>query len=345
MTVKISRQTPVINNLPPGKIPKEAINGQSPVILKGVVKHWPLVMLGKQSSRKVVDYLTPYYNGKPSFAYVGGSDIKGRFFYNEDATQLNYQSEQVQVDAFLERLIEVEDQPNPPSLYIASNVIDTHFPGLREHNDLTIPRPQSDIPLESNRVSIWIGNKTTACAHYDASDNLACCIMGKRRFTLFPPSQVENLYPGPLHLTPGGQALSMVDFDNPDFDKYPNFKIALDHAEIAKLEPGDVLYLPSMWWHQVEGLANFNVLVNYWWSESPLYCGAAMNVLYHAMLSMRHKPEHEKRAWKHLFDYYIFDNTGKAAAHLPEQAQGYLGELDPQKARSLRAMLLNKLNR
>lgn len=70
-----------------------------------------------------------------------------------------------------------------------------------------------------------------------------------------------------------------------------------------------------------------------------------MNVLYHAMLSMRHKPEHEKRAWKHLFDYYIFDNTGKAAAHLPEQAQGYLGELDPQKARSLRAMLLNKLNR
>ena len=73
--------------------------------------------------------------------------------------------------------------------------------------------------------------------------------------------------------------------------------------------------------------------------------GPAMNVLYHALLSLRDKPEHEKLAWKHIFDYYIFGDAEQAAEHLPEPARGYLGELDVAKSKMLRAMLLNKLNR
>jgi hypothetical protein len=70
-----------------------------------------------------------------------------------------------------------------------------------------------------------------------------------------------------------------------------------------------------------------------------------MNVLYHALLSLRDKPEHEKRAWKHIFDYYIFDDAGQAGEHLSEEARGYLGEMNLTKSKMLRAMLLNKLNR
>lgn len=341
----IAAKTQVIDNCSLGLIPEEILTGEKPVILKGIVRDWKLVELGLQSTQKTVDYLKQHYNGKPSFGYFGEPSVKGRFFYDENITRLNYDNKPTRVDDFLDQLLASLDNPCPPSLYIASNLIDSHFPQLRAENDIDIPRPVCDLPLEPARAGIWIGNRTTACCHYDTSDNLACCVVGKRRFTLFPPDQIANLYPGPLDITPGGQALSMVDFNDPDFNQYPNFKDALSTAQVAELEPGDALYLPSMWWHQVEGLNPFNILINYWWTNAPTHTGAAMNVLYHAMLSLRDKPLHEKQGWKHIFDYYIFGDGEQAAHHLPEHAQGYLGHLDPQKARALRAMLLNKLNR
>ncbi|WP_438862328.1 cupin-like domain-containing protein [Neptunicella sp.] len=342
----IKSKTKVVENASQGQCLQEVIAEAKPAILKGLVKHWPLVQLGKQSPHNVVDYLKQHYNGAPSFGYFGKPELKGRFFYDERVTRLNYDNKQVQIDEFLDLILDTLTEPEPPSYYIASNVIDSHFPQLRAENDIDIPRPEAEFPVESIRASIWIGNRTTACCHYDASDNIACCVVGQRRFTLFPPDQIGNLYPGPLHLTPGGQALSMVDFANPDLNTYPHFSEAIANGQVAELEPGDALYLPAMWWHQVESLSSFNTLINYWWSESPRYTGAAMNVLYHAMLSLRDKPEHERQAWKHIFDYYIFsDDKTRAAQHLPEQAQGFLGKLDPNKTRALRAMLLNKLNR
>ncbi|KXI30729.1 cupin-like domain-containing protein [Paraglaciecola hydrolytica] len=341
----IKTLTKVIENCPAGQIPAEIFVSPEPIILKGIVSDWKLVKLGLQSPQASIDYLKQHYNGRPSFGYFGSSSLKGRFFYDEHVTRLNYENKQIRIDEFLDLILATIDDPLPPSLYIASNLIDSHFPQLRADNDIVIPRPDSTTPVESIRAGIWIGNRTTACCHYDMSDNLACCVVGKRRFTLFPPEQIANLYPGPLDITPGGQALSMVDFAEPDLNLYPNFPEALAHGQIAELEAGDALYLPSMWWHQVEGLSPFNILINYWWSEAPQYTGTAMNVLYHAMLSLRDKPEHEKQAWRHVFDYYIFGDGQQAAQHLPEHAQGHLGKLDPMKARTLRAMLLNKLNR
>jgi hypothetical protein len=169
--------------------------------------------------------------------------------------------------------------------------------------------------------------------------------VGRRRFTLFPPEQVDNLYPGPLDLTPGGQAVSMVDFDAPDFERYPRFRDALAAAQVADLEPGDVLVYPALWWHQVEALGPFNVLVNYWWNAAPAFMDTPMNTLLHGLLSLRDRPDFEKQAWKRLFDYYVFGPADRAGEHLPEDARGDLGPMDDRKARRLRAYLLNRLNR
>ncbi|ROQ21689.1 cupin-like protein [Marinimicrobium koreense] len=343
--VTIATKTAVITDCSSESLDESVIASKKPVIIKGLVKHWKLVDEGRQSDSSAIRYLNSYYNGRPSFACIGPPEIQGRYFYNDNRTQLNYDIKKTTIDEVLDLIEKGFEEENPTSYYIASNVIDTHFPGFRAENDIAIPRPDLGYPIEDVRASIWIGNRTTACCHYDASDNLACCTVGKRRFTLFPPDQIANLYPGPLTPTPGGQALSMVDFDNPDFEQYPNFAEAIEHGQVADLEPGDALYLPSMWWHQVESKSRFNVLINYWWSDSAKHMGPAMNVLYHALLSLRDKPEHEKQAWKHIFDYYIFGDPDRAGAHLPEEARGYLGEIDSAKARMLRALLLNKLNR
>lgn len=341
----ITATTTVITDYTQEALDDSILSSTEPVIIKGLVSHWKLVEQGRQSASNAIDYLKSHYNGNPSFACIGAPEIQGRFFYNAEGTELNYQTQQMRIDDVLDLIQAGFSEKNPTSYYIASNVIDTHFPDFRRENDIVIPRPEANVPLEDLRVSIWIGNRTTACCHYDASDNMACCVVGKRRFTLFPPDQIANLYPGPLSPTPGGQALSMVDFDNPDFTQYPKFSEAIKHGQIAELEAGDALYLPSMWWHQVESLSPFNVLVNYWWSNSARHMGSAMNVLYHALLSLRDKPEHEKLAWKHIFDYYIFGEADQAGKHLSGQARGYLDEIDLAKSKMLRALLLNKLNR
>jgi hypothetical protein len=232
------------------------------------------------------------------------------------------------------------DDPQPPTDYIASTTIDASLPGFRKDNDLPFAGHGLD-PL----ASIWIGSRTIASCHYDAPNNIACCAVGKRRFTLFPPEQIFNLYPGPLEPTPGGQAISLVDFANPDFERYPRFREALEACQIADLEPGDAIFMPSMWWHHVEARSAFNTLINYWWSTSPKFIPSPMNALYHALWTLRDRPEREKRAWKNVFEYYVFGPAERAGEHLPEQARGALGPVDELMARRIRAMLLNNLNR
>ena len=111
------------------------------------------------------------------------------------------------------------------------------------------------------------------------------------------------------------------------------------------MEPGDAIFIPSMWWHHVEGLSSFNILINYWWRQSPAFIDTPVNVLNHAMLSLRDLPTKQRLAWQDLFNYYIFDFDKNKVAHIPEHLRGVLSPIDEMQARKLRAQLLGKLNR
>jgi hypothetical protein len=86
-------------------------------------------------------------------------------------------------------------------------------------------------------------------------------------------------------------------------------------------------------------------MINYWWNTSPAFMDTPQNTLLHALLSLRDRPEQEKRAWRAIFDYYVFGPAELAGAHLPEHARGNLGPMDEMRARQLRAYLLNRFNR
>ena len=338
------RATREIGGIAPDAIPYAALlEAQEPAILKGVARHWPLVQRGLEGAEAAIAYLAGFDGGARITGFTGAPGIGGRFAYTDDLTGLNFASERVFLAEFLDRIRAHLGDAAPPSFYVGSTDLDAYLPGLRAGNDLVLNDPMFDAnpPL----ASIWIGNRTTAAAHYDMSNNLACCMVGRRRFTLFPPDQVANLYPGPLEPTPGGQVVTMVDFRAPDFDRYPRFREALDAAQVAELEPGDVLFYPALWWHQVDALDPFNAMINYWWNTSPAFMDTPQNTLLHALLSLRDRPEAEKRGWRALFDYYVFGPADRAGAHLPEHASGALGPLDETKARRLRAQLLNRLNR
>ncbi len=342
--LQIERKTKILEGVSPDAIPyADLLRSDEPAILKGVVKEWPLVQSGKESPGTAMRYLLSFHNGKPVVTYSCEPNIGGRYFYNDELTGLNFKAGRAPLADVLERISSTIGETQAPSHYIGSTDLDIYFPGLRAKNDLVLNDPMftNNPPI----VSAWIGSRTIASAHYDMSNNIACCMVGRRRFTLFPPEQVANLYPGPLEPTPGGQVVSMVDFRNPDFDRYPRFRKALDAAQVADLEPGDILFYPAMWWHHVEALDDFNIMINYWWNTSPAFMDTPQNTMLHALLSLRDRPAHEKRAWKALFDYYVFGDGSVPAAHLPAHAQGNLGPMDEVKARRLRALLLQRLNR
>lgn len=325
----------------PDALPLDALlDGGEPVVLRGLVREWPLVEAGRASAGAAIDYLLGFYDGRPIQYSRGDPDVAGRPFYKPGFTELNTVALRGRLDDYLAEVSSHRDDPRPPTFYMASALVDGCLPGLRAGNDLGFAALGVHAP-----PAIWIGNRTIASCHYDAPNNIACVAVGRRRFTLFPPDQIANLYPGPLEPSPGGQAVTLVDFAAPDYERFPRFRDALPSARRAELEPGDAIFIPSMWWHQVEGLDAFNVLVNYWWSSMPAHIPTPMHALYHAMWTIRDRPEREKQAWREVFEYYVFGAADRAGAHLPEAARKVLGPIDDTLARQLRAMLIGKLNR
>jgi len=340
----ITNKVKILEGLTPQTIPFDELFSQGqPVILKGLVKDWPLVKAGKKSSLKIMETLEQHYSKRPMLVYKAPPEIKARFGYNKTCTGFNFTSNRTTIPDVFNIIRNQLTEDEHDYLYINSLRFDEGFPELNQSNQLTFDH--SEFQNNQPVAKIWLGTESVAAAHYDQPKNIACCVVGKRRFTLFPPDQIENLYPGPLSPTPGGQVVTLADLSKPDFERFPRLKEALKNAHIADLEPGDALYYPSMWWHEVEAFSRFNAMVNYWWMEASPYLGSPMDALMHAMMSVRDRPPQEKEAWKALFDYYIFGDSEKVRTHLPQESQGALAPLDENQTRRLGAMLRNNLNR
>ncbi|RPF72825.1 cupin-like domain-containing protein [Aurantiacibacter spongiae] len=330
-----------MEGIDPAAIPfGELIEAQRPVVLAEVAADWPLTRAGRAGAREAAHYLQRYASDAPVTVFHIPSESGGRLHYAAGGTALNFTTSRGDLGQTLADMLETGDGE---ALYVGSADIERFVPGLATENGLDLEHP--DFRHREPIKSIWIGNRTVVPAHYDTSNNLACCTVGRRRFTLFPPDQIANLYPGPLDLTPAGQVVSMVDFDEPDHAAHPGFREALAVSQVAELKPGDVLFYPALWWHRVEALDPFNVMMNYWWNPVPTFVDTPETTVLHAILSLRDRPETEKRAWQAVFDYYVFGDARRAAEHLPPEARGLLGPLDEMAARRLRARILHRMNR
>ncbi len=314
------------------------LEATTPVLLRGLVAHWPLVQAAGQGDAAFCAALRPWADTRVGL-WRGAPAIDGRFGYNEALDGFNFEREIGRFGALLDELLALAAAPEPPALYLGSTELEGSFPGLRATHDL--PALRAHEPL----ASLWLGNRARVAVHFDLPDNIACVVAGRRRFTLFPPGQVGNLYVGPLEFTPAGQPISLVDHARPDLRRFPRYAQALAQAQVFELGPGDALFIPSQWWHGVESLGPVNALVNFWWRRVPAHMDTPLNTLLLALLSLRELPPHQRQAWRALFEHYVFDADDDTAAHIPPAARGVLGPMDATQARRLRAHLLNRLNR
>lgn len=312
------------------------LNSDSPVVFRGLISEWPAVIAATASAEAFSTYLETFDTGNPVTAMLGDAKYQGRLFYNKTMDGFNFERIRLSLKEAILKILTAQNVRDAPSLYVGSTNIDHWLPGFRANNDLPVAELE---PL----ASIWIGNRSTVAAHYDFPSNIACVVAGQRRVTLFPPDQLENLYVGPIDLTPAGQPISLVDLKEPDYNRFPRFRDAEKVSQMVELFPGDAILIPSMWWHHMEATSPFNVLVNYWWRDTPAYMGPPLSVLQHAVLGLRDLPPKQRAHWKRIFDYYIFNATPESFEHIPEESRGVLNRLDENIAKELRANLRNSL--
>jgi hypothetical protein len=336
----VSAPAPIqeISGVDPAALPDALLESTQPLVVRGLVSRWPMVDAARRSDDAAGAYLRARYSGMKVTVLFAPPQEGGLFFYNHDLTGFNFRRARTTLDAVLNDLQRASRDPEPPTIYVGSTSVDECLPGFRQENDL-------GFGARAPYASIWMGNRTRVAAHHDLPTNLACVVAGRRRFTLFPPAQLANLYVGPFELTPAGQSISLVDFAKPDFARFPRFAEALKQAQVAELSAGDALLIPSLWWHYIEGLDALNVLVNYWWRRAPDFLGAPIAALLHALLAVRDLAPEERAAWQEIFRHYVFEAGDDTAAHIPAARRGALAPLDETSARALRTAILAMLNR
>ncbi len=327
-------RTPEQTGIDAARFDVEVLPAYRPIVLRGLAADWPAVTHAAQGPLALAKYLHGFTRATNVEAWIGSPATPGRFGYRPDLAGFDFERQEMPIGHLFAALMQSQDDPAVPPIYAGALNLAKHFPGLAEQAPLPILAAHAD-----RLVSLWIGNGSRTPAHWDLAHNLAVTIAGTRRFLLFPPDQLANLYVGPLDITPAGQPISLVDPHAPDLERFPRFAEAMAHAEVAKLAPGDALYVPAMWWHHVETPGRFGAQINVWWRDTPDHMVSPLYTLFHALLTIRDLAPPERAAWAGMFDHYVFGRGGDPAAHLPEGAQGVLGPITPEIAARVRAML------
>ena len=304
----------------------------APAIFRGLAADWPAVRAEDPAA-----YLSRFDRGGAVNIAVAPPAAKGSLSYTPDLAGLTFTREPGTLATLFARLRQVAGESHPPAIAAQAVTVDETLPGFTSENCV-------DIVPDGVAPRIWIGNRVHVATHHDMTSNIAVVIAGRRRFTLFPPEQVANLYLGPFEFTPAGTPVSLFDPDEPDLERFPLAAEALRHALVAELAPGDAIFIPHMWWHHVRSLDPLSILVNYWWSEAPPPQPglAPIDAMIHALLTFSGLPENQRQAWRAMFDQVVF---GPSPDHIPDAKRGIRGELTEESKERLRRQIAQMMAR
>ena len=314
----------------------EVASACRPVVLRGLVGEWPVVRAAQASPRALMSYLAPFDSGAQIEVFFGEPAIGGKYYYGEGLQGFNFERRVMGFRAALQAIVDAVEAPGGKSVYAGSAPCRECLPGFAPGNPMPLLAAET-------QPRIWLGTASNVSSHYDTFDNLACVIAGRRRFTLYAPELIGRLYVGPIDRTMAGPPVSLAASSAPDDQRFPLFREVRDQAWICELEAGDALYLPKLWWHQVESLAVFNGLVNYWWDAFAAGPDSPYTSLLLALITIAERPPEERRAWRAFFDHYVFRTEGHPLAHLPPEERGVLGPLKPDNYANIRARVMQLL--
>ncbi|MFG2328456.1 cupin-like domain-containing protein [Streptomyces sp. NPDC048604] len=121
-----------------------------------------------------------------------------------------------------------------------------------------------------NLANIWVNyGGMRSRNHFDDLENFNIQLEGRKRFVVMPPG-FKNYY---IRSALRGYANTSksVRVDNADLKRYPRLAVALSQRRDIVLEPGQMLYLPMGWWHQVDAVDQLNININFWLSDPKMF--------------------------------------------------------------------------
>ena len=330
------RQPASVREVPSERaLDSDLLSSCTPFVMRGLCEGWPAVHQAGDP-QALAAYLAGFDTGHEAQAFVAPPETGGRYFYAEGLDGFNFERETMTLSTALERIRACGEDASRGSVYLGSVPVARHIPGFAQDNAL--PAIPDDV-----EPRIWLGGPSHVSCHFDTYDNLACVVAGRRRFTLYPPELIADLYVGPIDNTMAGQPVALAASSAPGDPRYPRFDAVRDQALIVDLEPGDALYVPKLWWHEVVASGDVNVLVNYWWDAFRQGPDAPFTAMMLAMIMIAERPAGERAAWGALFDHYVFRPEGHPLRHLPSSQHGILGPLDRDRRAQIRAMVMKQL--
>lgn len=215
-----------------------------PVILEGAMDAWRA--LGSWSPESLVAKVG-------TNPVVVQSSPNGVFGLDEEKGGPRYEQKHMSFGEYAGHVL--SDEPSDVRLYLQRSSIPDLLPQLMEDFDLP-PYVERDQVYLTN---LWFGpGGNVTRLHYDVPNNFLAQVCGSKRFVMFPPGDMSRLYP----FRTKSYNMSQVNIDEPDLERFPRFRDARP-VEIT-LQPGEMLFIPSFWWHQVYSLET-GVSVNFWW--------------------------------------------------------------------------------
>ncbi|WP_353931421.1 cupin-like domain-containing protein [Okeanomitos corallinicola TIOX110] len=230
---------------------KQATQAYSkPVIITGKIEEW------KAFHSWSLDYLNGVVGDKELDINISN---KNKIFTFDPDTGDTLSSTKMQFSEFTNWI--TQENKSDQYYYLQQNPIKLMFPELLP--DIEVPDYISQKSFIVSNLWIGTGGNTTPL-HWDAAQNILCQVRGRKKLLLFAPNQTPFLYPHSVDSK--APHLSYLNIDKPDFDKFPKFK----EAQVIEcvLEPGEMLFMPPFWWHQVYSLEQVNIAVNFWWKAN-----------------------------------------------------------------------------
>ena len=307
------------------------IESRRPIIFRGYVNDWPIMKYNK-SMGAILEYLQCHSKKKNNHAVAIGSNKINNEMGLTEQMKVNHIYKTWNFNKFKTELINKNSIDTNKLLYLQASSIKSNFPKL-------YTQLNQKFAHYSINPKIWIGDGQLTPIHSDSEHNFTCCVCGIKRFIIFPPQEIGNLYLSPIDKNPAGTPVSTINTLNYNLSTHPKFELALKKAIMAELYPGDVLFLPAGWYHEVQS-EGFNTMINYWWKDiSAAEFANAKEAFNISMASIKNLPKEYRDYWKIWFDHYVFQINGDPYEHIQQRHQGVYGKSTPYRKKKLKILI------
>ncbi len=214
-----------------------------PVILQGEMADWPAL------TRWTPEYLKTTIGSRP-IEFQGGRSLDQRFEMYKDTHR-----REAPFDVFIDRIL----QPGAgnDAYLTAYNSARNAEALVVLHNDLGFLKKFLDPHAAVPNGMMWIGPEGTVTSlHHDLTNNFIAQIVGRKRIKLAPASDVGKLY-NHQHVFS-----EISDLDDPGIDLARHPRLTELRLYDVLLEPGEILFMPLGWWHQVKAI-EFSVTITF----------------------------------------------------------------------------------